>query len=870
MVAYLSKQEIQAILEFNVKGLKNLWHSAMAQVIADFKYDTNRADYSVVVCDMTDTLLRCLHTHYGGDESMALIAVGGYGMGRQAPYSDIDILFLCDDVEKSGKTIENILYALWDSGLRVGQSIHSFDTVTNDIKHDLVFLTTVMTSRYLCGNKSLYEKLTSHLHDEVYPHKKYDYINGKMLERKNRHSNFGSSRYVLEPNVKEGKGGIRDFQTLLWIGRYVYGGEQGKDFMLKNVFSEEEQKTLEDSFMFVWRVRFALHAIGGRGNNTLSFDAQLEVAELLGYKDTKNARGVESFMRMYFLTLKNTGMLIRALMSHIESTYGKVDIKYEKIDSQDFHLTNSRLNVIDDAIFSKDPIKILEFFSILETNKLKVHPNAFTLLRRSVAYIDDDLRTNPIAQKIFLSIVAGGKDPARVLRIMNETAVLEAFLPEWANIVCQMQYNMYHTYTTDEHTLHAIDLLSLIERKVLIEDHPLCTDILPRIVDRECLYVAVLLHDIAKGLDGDHSIVGEEMARKICPRLGMDSTATDTIAWLIREHLTMSLISQRRDVSDPKTIESFCSVVKSITVLDMLSVLTVVDTRAVGPNVWNNWKAELLRRLHFTSKAYLSGSGSEDVIYHQVNNIKEKLKQKLIDSGAVSLELIEEFISAMTTSYSLSATVEELFVQALFVMRGNGTAPQMRYDYKKSYTSVLLHLPDRHGLMRDLSGVMAMLGAQVVEAQIHTLLRFGAVNTFCLQDSDGNAFKVDKTMFENATNLILNNPLSIPEQLSKRVGILKAKEDTFSVNGRVVVDNDASHTFTLIEIKTKNRMGLLYILTRALTELGLKIGGAKIATYGEVVVDVFYVKDSYGFKLNRKQTQSVVTNRLLKTLAEKI
>ncbi len=561
---------------------------------------------------LTDQILRLLwdftcarlyrNTNPTAAERMTLVAVGGYGRGEMAPGSDIDIGFLTPWKQTgwSEQVIESMLYALWDMGLKIGHSSRSLDEMVRQAKSDVTIRTALLEGRYVWGDEPLYEEASRRFKAEVQADTARAFIAEKLAERDVRHRKMGDSRYVVEPNVKEGKGGLRDLHTLFWIGKYAYDVQFAAELVDAGLFSREEYRRFHRADNFLWAVRCHLHELAGRPEDRLTFDFQREIAERMRFTDRPGKSKVERFMQFYFLQAKAVGDLTGVFLAHLDEKFaargrrfGLPTIRRRPSKLQGFVLDRGRLALPDDDWFARDPVRLIEMFALAEGNGLEIHPLAMRAAARDARLVDT-VRNDARANTLFVDLLSGHRDPEMVLRWMNEAGVFGRFVPDFGRVVAQMQFDMYHHYTVDEHTIRAIGLLSRIERGELKDDHPLATGIVGQIVSRRALYVAVLLHDIAKGRGGDHSILGAEVAEKLCPRFGLTAAETETVAWLVRWHLLMSATAFKRDLSDFKTILDFAQAVQSPQRLMMLMVLTIVDIRAVGPGIWNGWKRQLI------------------------------------------------------------------------------------------------------------------------------------------------------------------------------------------------------------------------------------------------------------------------------------
>ena len=812
-------------------------------------------------------------------ERMALIAVGGYGRGELAPYSDIDLLFLTayKRAPHIEQVVEYLLYTLWDMGLKVGQSTRSVEETIRHAEGDLTIRTAVLEARYIWGDQELFTELKRRFDGEIAKKSATQFIEAKLAERDQRHERLGDSRYLVEPNVKEGKGGLRDLHTLFWIAKYVYRVDDIEKLVDLKVLSPKEAQRFARAQNFLWTVRCHLHFIAGRAEDRLTFDHQAEVGRRMGYRDHAGTRGVERFMKHYFLIAKDVGDLTRIFCAVLESEHRhqpKFSLKrwgFGKKSVDGFNVDAGRLDVASDDQFAKDPVALLRLFYVAQKEGLDIHPHALRLITQSLKLIDAELRADPEANRLFVEILtASNVNPEIALRWMNESGVFGRFIPDFGRVVAQMQYDMYHTYTVDEHTIFAIGILSDVERGNLKEELPLPTSLFPTIDSRRALYLAVLLHDIAKGRGGDHSVLGAQVAEKVGPRLGFSAEETETIAWLIRWHLLMSNTAFKFDIDDPKTIQDFVARVQSPERLKLLLLLTVADIRAVGPKIWNGWKAALLREIYHRAFELMSGGIDATAREERVRQAQEAVKKLLPDFTAAE---IDSFIAKGYPFYWLSFDAETQARHARLVREAERSqAPltvETRVDTDRAVTEVTLYTADHAGLFSRIAGALALAGANIVDAKIHTLSNGMALDTFWVQDRDGGAFaqpqKLAKlsVMFENVLvgklkpHIDLAAPASVP-----------SRTRVFTVPPRVLIDNKASSTHTVIEVNGRDRTGLLYEVTRALTQLNLQISSAKISTYGEKVVDVFYVKDLFGHKIDHEKRLGDIRERLAAALED--
>jgi [protein-PII] uridylyltransferase len=822
-------------------------------------------------------------------ERLAIAAVGGYGRAELCPQSDIDLLFLLPykQTPRGEQIVEFILYMLWDLGLKVGHATRSLVECLRLAREDVTIRTALLESRFLWGDDKLFAELRRRFLADVVRGTAAEFIAAKLAERNERHKRMGDSRYVLEPNVKEGKGGLRDLHTLFWIAKYVHRVEQIEDLVTKGVLTRDEAAKFAKAQDFLLRTRCHLHYLTNRPEDRLTFDVQTEISQHMGYTEHRGTRGVERFMKHYFLVAKDVGDLTRIFCAALEiesevkprfslkSLPKRFGRRAKKIEG--FSIESGRLTVAKKTAFEDDPVNFLRLFRVAQEQGYDIHPYALRLIRQNLRLVDAKLRANPEANRLFMDMLTDRRDAEVTLRRLSEAGVFGRFIPDFGRVVAQMQHDMYHVYTVDEHTIFCIGILHQIEHGELKEEHPLSTDVLQKIQSRRALYLALLLHDIAKGRGGDHSILGAEVALKLGPRLGLTEEETETVAWLVRWHLAMSNTAFKRDIHDPKTIQDFAALVQSPERLRLLVCLTVADIRGVGPNVWNNWKAALLRELYYLTEEALAGVAAGEGTKSRVAAAQTALKGELADWSAADLA---DHLARGYADYWLTFEIATLARHARLVREAEQTKAPLtvdtRIDRARGVTEVTIYTADHPGLFSRLCGAMALAGANIVGAQIYTMSNGMALDTFHLQDAAGvaddgarGAFARPERIARLATHIeqTLSGRIRLRETLSKRPAFV-SRTRVFRVPPRVLIDNTASATHTLIEVNGRDRMGLLYEVTSALTSLGLSIATAKIATYGERVVDVFYVKDVFGHKIDQDAKLKRIRERLLVALAD--
>jgi [protein-PII] uridylyltransferase len=856
--------------------------TAIAEAFAERPFDARPATRAY--CWLTDCIIlsaldlatRVIHPLPNPTESerIAVFAVGGYGRGEMAPQSDVDLLFLTPYkiTPWAESVIESMLYILWDLRLKVG---HASRTIRDCLRlggEDFTIRTALLENRFLAGEERLAAQLNHRLQNDLFKGSERQFTEAKLEERDARHEKQGE-RYMVEPNVKEGKGGLRDLQSLFWIAKYLHRVKDVSELVALGMFTRDEFSTFLRAENFLWAVRCHLHLISGRPNDQLTFDMQLEVAARMGYSDSSGRRGVEIFMQDYFRHATSVGDLTRIFLTKLEASQLKSEpllqrlLKRRKTLKPGYEEIHGRLAIKDEADFLSDPLNLLRLFEEGLRTGLLIHPDAMLLVTANLDLIDGQMRNDPRAAKLFLDLLLKHGNPERALRRMNELGILSAFIPEFEPVRAMMQFNMYHHYTVDEHIIQCISHLAQIERRELIEELPVSSSILKEGVNRRVLYVALLMHDIGKGRDEDHSILGARITRKVGPRLGLKPKEVDTAEWLVRYHLLMSDMAQKRDIADPRTVRDFAKAVQTRERLDLLLLLTVCDIRGVGPGTWNNWKASLLRALYRQTRRVLE-DGMEAITREQRGaDAKRNLREALTDWDARDLK------HETTRHYppywqGLHVTAHVVFARLLRDLHENDIGIDLAIDEDRDATRACFALADHPGIFSRLAGALALVGANVVDARTYTSKDGFAPAAFWIQDGAGHPFEADR--LPRLRQMILKTLRGeiVPREAIKSRDKLKKRERAFKVPTHITFDNDGSEVYTIIEVDTRDRPGLLYDLTRTLAASNVYIASAVIATYGEQVVDTFYVKDMFGLKFHSESKRASLEKKLRSAIAE--
>ena len=889
------------------RGRHDLFRAAVAKLLKAELLDARRAAEAVLLkdrhgrrcaetlCYVQDQIIRMLFasatkhlypsTNHSTAERMAVVSTGGYGRGLMAPESDIDLLFILPYKQTAwGEQVaEVILYCLWDMGLKVGHATRSVDESIRQARADMTIRTGILEARFLTGDQALFDELMTRFDAEVVQGTATEFVAAKLAEREERHRRGGQSRYLVEPNVKDGKGGLRDMHTLFWIAKYVYRVRDTKELLARGVFDAHEYRVFKRCEDFLWTVRCNIHFVTNRPEERLSFDLQRDIAVRLGYTSHPGMQDVERFMKHYFLIAKQVGDLTAILCAKLEDQQTKPvpaltrmmaklrpDPHRRRVPGSDaFIIDNNRINLAAPDVFKEDPVNLIRLFRLAQKNDLAFHPDAMRAATRSLRLINAEMREDPEANALFMEILTSD-NAETVLRRMNEAGVLGHFIRSFGRIVSMMQFNMYHHYTVDEHLLRCVGILQEIERGGN-DEFIVASDLMRKIQPehRAVIYITVLLHDVAKGQPEDHSIAGAKVARRLCPRLGFNAADTELVAWLIEEHLTMSTVAQSRDLSDSKTIENFAAVVQSVEQMKLLTILTTADIRGVGPGVWNGWKAQLLRTLYYETEPVLTGGFSEVNRAQRIAVAQREFRHAFTEWPEQELNA---YISRHYPAYWLKVELSRKIRHARFLRAseeaGHKLAINVGFDEARAVTELTILAVDHPWLLSIIAGACASAGANIVDAQIYTTTDGRALDTIAISreyDRDDDEAR-RATRIGDMIEDVLEGKLRLPETVAKRAPS-KGKLKPFVVEPEVTLNNNWSDRYTVIEVSGLDRPGLLYQLTTAISKLNLNIASAHVATFGERARDVFYVTDLLGAQINAPTRQAAIKRALIHLLA---
>lgn len=807
-----------ALHQRNDRNTDGLLHRLTVKELSGRSYCAQRSD------EADDTLCAIWKETFKHPNGLSLLALGGYGRRELCPYSDIDLLFLSNEKTSADDeaAIEAFLYRLWDLGWKTGHAVRSVEECLSLSTRDSKVMTSLLDFRLVTGDEVAPKRLRTELPRLLTDAEKRTFMKSKLAERDERHNRFGNTRYVLEPNIKEGKGGLRDYQTLLWITGVLYGAKRIEDLVGLGIINAAEARKFQKSHDFLLTVRCHLHQLAGRAEERIHFDIQPDLAERLEYRDRHTSRAVERFMKHYFLVTRDVGDLTRILCAAIEQEDTN-DASKSRTNFLGFELMDGRISFDAGRNLKSNPADMLRLFHVSQQDGHGIHPSALKEISRNLRYINDTVRQDDRANAIFIDILTAEKNTAPTLRRMNEAGLLGRFIPDFGRIIALMQFDRYHYFTVDEHTIHCIALMDDLRAGRLEEDAPIASRAAKAITQKRALYVALFLHDICKGRGGRHAELGAELALSLCPRFGLSGEETDLVSWLVFEHLLMSDTAFRRNLNDPKTIADFSARIRTGERLDMLFALTTVDIMGVGPGRLTAWKARLLEELYAKTRSLMNGE----------------------EPGIVE-------------DYFIPPDISE-----------NETRIVITTDEAQSANVVIVYTPDIRGLFATLCGALSAEGANIIRAHIKTLPGTLAVDRFVIQNASGLPFRQERRQEDLRQTILaaLDGTLDVEARIAAYHRPLTPQDAVFDIPPRISINNDASGTDTVVEIETRDRHGLLYDIARMMRDEGLDIRAAKINTQGLRALDSFYIQTAKRKKLTDAKAQQRLIARLKETVS---
>lgn len=852
----------------------NKYQSDMKDIMAEFHANPSSRkairQRSALMDKVITALRREAEASVARAPKIAVIATGGYGRGELFIHSDIDVMFLIeDDKHQQAEAVINlILYTLWDLQLKVGHSVRSVSEAIGESVKDITIRTNLLEARRVSGSRTLTNLFLQRFNEKVIKGRESEFIEAKLQERAERHQKQGESRALLEPNVKEGKGGLRDLQTLMWLMRACYGAHKMGEIATLGKISADELRDFRRARKFLHLVRLHLHDVAGRAEERLTLESQRQIAERLGYRgaDTAN-QSVERFMKRYFQVTRTVGQLTRTLCFLLEEEWGKqprtgIKAMWKSQQLPDgLIITANRLHFASAETLQEKPELMIGIFWYLHRLEIDIHPAAWQLLTRNLKIIDASLRKDEVANGYFMKLLLDTTNPVSSLKRMNESGVLGKFIPDFGLLAGQMQFDLYHTFTVDEHILTALDFLHRLESSQMVQIVPLVSSLFPTITQRRVMILALFCHDIAKGRGGSHHLKGVAIGEKLAKRFGFDKAEQKNLAWLIEHHQHLSMVAFKRDLDDNQTIEDFAAIVPSLEMLNMLYAMTVADIHAVAPNIWNSWKGDLLETLYRKTERVLNQHKQEqrEEVATAID-LQQALEATLPRVNPADITTYIEAADAVSLEAYDIATHIRIFPCWHAVKKGEPFGIRFKTQYAQHMTQVTIATKDKNGLFAQISGVFAVCGANIINARICTRQDDIVIDRFAIQNEAGQVFDEDRRQERICARLaqVLAGELDIEQALADAEQRYPNAAEVFEVESQIIIDNDSSHTHTLVEIHCADKRGLLYRVTNALAQAGCSISTAHIATYGEKVVDVFYIQTEDNQKLRDTAAQAAL------------
>ncbi len=835
-----------------------------------FNQGQQAADLVRLRAELIDQVLtRAWRDFFSSDESdLALVAVGGYGRGELHPESDIDILILLrkPEQERYREALEMFIMFLWDIGLEVGQSVRSIQECVEQASQDITVATNLMEARNLVGPAELFESMRQQTGpDKIWSSR--DFFEAKWQEQIKRHFKYDDSAYNLEPNIKEGPGGLRDIQMIGWVAKRHFNAETLHDLVKHDFLTEEEYTHLIEGQNFLWQVRFGLHIITKRHEDRLLFDHQRNLAEIFGYRDEDTNLAVEQFMKQYYRTIMELSRLNEMLLQLFQEAilYADQHGKPTPINKR-FQIRKGFIEVTDERIFDRYPFALLEIFLLIQQHpEVKgVRASTIRLIRSHRDLIDDAFRNDLRNRSLFMEILRQPDGLTHELRRMNRYGILANYIPAFGNVVGLMQYDLFHIYTVDEHTLMVIRNMRRLMLKKHEHELPFCSKIMQRIAKPELLYLAGMFHDIAKGRGGDHSELGAIDATEFCLQHGLNQYDADIVAWLVKQHLIMSTTAQRKDISDPDVIAEFASKVGNTSRLDYLYMLTVADMRGTNHKLWNDWKDSLMRELYLaTHRALRRGLENREDLSEYCNNIQQQALETLQNQHVARAAVISLW-QHLSEDYFIRHAVDEIVWHAEAIIFNDGREYPLilvQQHAQRGGTVIFIHMPIADHLFAASTGTFEQLGMTVADARILTSDDGFTYDTYVLLEENGEAIRSSHRIEDTIDSLRceLQQTCLTKKQISRRTARQLKHFDTPT---RINFSQDEPKQRTVMELVTADRPGLLSKIGHALMECGVQLQNAKIATIGERVEDVFFISD----KNNNPVTDETLLKKLRKTI----
>jgi [protein-PII] uridylyltransferase len=847
----LATNESSFQTENSVCYYKNLISLHTEEIARDFRNGAPIFDLLRSRSDLIDQILLSSWNHFlsADTQKFTMIAIGGYGRRELQPFSDIDLLILHEDEvsEKHNHELENFVRFLWDIGLKLGHRVSTLEECVESARSDQVYTTALLESRLLSGSKALFKTMKDRTGpDNIWPSDEFYEV--KIVEQQERYAKFNETGFNLEPNVKEGPGGLRDIQLIAWLKKRQFRTATLRELVDRECLTLNEYEELMDGQIFLNQIRFALHLLTGRPENRLLFDFQNQIAEQFGYQDTKESSAVEQFMRKYYLTVMAVERLSDMLLQLLRELIVKKD-ETQKVEPINFRFRSvgKFIEATSPSVFKENPLALLEVFLLQQQipSLRGIRASTIQLIRESLPLIDEKFRANSNACRMFMEILSQRSGVTHQLCKMNCYGVLPAYMPAFAHIVGRIQYDLFHIYTVDQHTLFLVGNLRSFALEKNREELPLCNDIFMLIPKPSLLYIAALMHDIAKGKGGDHSVIGEKIAIEFCTRHGLTRHETELVAWLVRYHLIMSMTSQKKDLKDPNVIHEFATLVGTMERLNYLYLLTVADIRATNPQIWNSWKDSLLKELYIATQRALH-RGLENPVDQdiRIKTSRDEARSILTRLG-VSAATIDSVWKHFGDEYFLRYSTDEAVWHTIALSaRDQDELPLVvvRPQSQRGSVEVLLYARDQEHLFSRSTAILDQLGLTILDARIVTTRNGRVINSYLVLEQSGEAIRDIYRQHQICRDL--QNRISAPGTISSNGGRRVSRQARyFPISPDIVFDDEPTSGHTLLELTASDQPGLLSKIGRVFDRFDIQVHQAKITTIGNRAEDVFYISD---------------------------
>jgi len=870
---------LDAVLEQagnSITDIRQALTQATDDLIASFKAGRPVSELVMLRAAIVDRVLVKLwreHVNSLG-ENAALVAVGGYGRGELHPGSDVDVMLLLASKlpADSEQILSSFLTSLWDIGLEIGHSVRTVKQCQQRAKDDITIATTLIEARLLDGPEALFEKMKAAISTKKLWNSA-DFFAAKRREQIERHHRYDNTAYKLEPNVKGSPGGLRDIQMIGWVAKRHFGVSKLDELVQHDFLTPGQLKILNEGQAFLWRVRFGLHVLTGRREDRLLFDHQTNLAKMLGYEDATYTLAVEQLMQRYYRTVMDLSRVNEMLLQLFEEAIlMDPDAQPEDLDDQ-FQVKNGFLQTVDNQVFQRNPSALLEMFHLLQQHRELRGVSAYTigLVKRNLYLIDEEFRQNPRNHRLFLNILRAKSGVTHELRRMNLYGVLGLYIPAFGRIVGRMQYDLFHAYTVDEHTLFVVSNLRRFALSRFDHEFPHCSPLMQSFEKPEIVYLAALFHDIAKGRGGDHSELGAVDAEAFCLEHGLSRYEARTVSWLVRNHLVLSTTAQKKDIGDPDVINEFAALVGDKSHLDFLYVLTVADVRGTNPNLWNSWKATLFRDLYELTARALRRGLENPIDREQLILEKQAAAEALLDKAGVPEEKVREIWSLLTEDYFLRHRSEEIAWHTEVLADSDIGSEHGFVDVRKQPhgdgIQAVFYTPQKKRTFARGTAVLGELGMTIVDARIVPLVNGYRLDTYTFMELDNRVY-VDESRMSKIRRTLTRILTAADEQDAAVTRPAPRQVRMFTTKTAISFSNDTANHRTVMELVAGDRPGLLSDVGRVFVELGINIDTAKIMTIGERAEDVFYISDQSGKPLN-DESRSALRDMLLDQLDAK-